>query len=524
MAQPFILNFKPGVQRDGTELDSDSALEAVWCRWRLGKPRKMRGFQEITSTLNGLPRRLHCYYTGDRVYVHVGTTAGIQQVVIDTLGNLISINDRTPPSFVGGIQAGFTMDALFDTTSSTVQLIVHVAQDMLNLPDATASIPFIGQITSTANLAPLGVPAALDGGTYTAPAITGGIVAVQPYLFGFDSEGHVLWSAPNAPDKLGITGGTSGAGSARVSAQKIVAGFPLRGGGGQAPAAVFWSLSEVITASFVGQDNGIFRFNTVSPSSSILSSDCVIEYDGLYFWAGVDRMMVFNGTVTEVPNNFNLDFFFDNLTPGQEAKAFAFKVPRFGEIWWCAALFGSEEPNWAIIFNLRENCWYDTPLPGLGRSCGFYAQGFRYPLMGDVGITATGYRLWMHEIGTDAVTADGAEAIESSFVTPWMGSLRSDQPTNQGLSLEQLEMDIEQGGDMTAQLITRANAKAPVIEGPTVPVPLIAATVQEELSSFTPRQPGRQVKLKFTSNVPGGDYVMGRSVGHATPTDQRRTS
>lgn len=524
MAQPFLFQFQPGVQRDSTELDSNSALEAIWCRWRIGRPRKMGGYQEVTAALNGLPRRIHCYYTGDKVYAHVGTTAGIQQVVMDRLGNLVSINDRTPPGFVGGSQAGFTMDALFDTTSDVVQLIVHVAQDMLNLPNAEGSVPFIGPITSSAILAPLTAPTSLDGGTYTSPDIAGGIVAVQPYLFGFDNAGHVLWSPPNAPNSLGLTGGTSGAGSARVSAQKIVQGFPLRGGGGQAPAAVFWSLSEVITASFVGQDNGIFKFNTVSPSSSILSSDCVIEYDGLYFWAGIDRFMVFNGTVTEVPNTYNQDFFFDNLTEGQEAKAFAFKVPRFGEIWWCAPLFGSEEPNWAIIFNLRENCWYDTPLPDVGRACGFYAQGFRYPLMGDVERTSTGYRLWLHEKGTDKVTADADDAIDSSFTTPWLGAQQSDQPSDQGMSLEQLELDIQQSGDMTAQLFTRANAKAPTVEGPTVSVPLIPATVQEQLSSFTPRQPGRQVKVKLRSAVRGGNYMFGRSLGHATPADARRTS
>lgn len=518
-AVPFILQFPPGIQRDGTTLDSDSYLDGEWCRWRLGQPRKIGGCSLITDTLNGLPRRIHCFYTGDRVIAHVGTLNGIQQVVFGLDGTLISMADRTPVGFIGGIQVGFTMDAIFDTTSGVVQLIVHAAQDMLNLPDAAQTVPFLGQIDSTIPLVAFSAPANLEGGSYTAPAVAGGIVCVQPYVFAFDVDGRVMWSAPNLPLTLGITGGTLGAGNARVSAQKIVQGFPLRGGGGQSPAAVFWSLSEVITASFVGTDNGVFRFNTISPSSSILSSDGVIEYDGLYFWVGVDRFLVFNGTVTEVPNTYNQDFFFNNLTPGQSAKVFAFKVPRYGEIWWCAPLFGATEPNWAIIFNIRENCWYDTPLPEQGRSCGYAAQGFQSPVMGGVKPGTTGYDLWIHETGTDIVRGSAATALRSFFVTPWMGALKSDKPLDQGLDLQQLELDIIQSGDMTAQLYSQANARAPLIAGPTVAVPLIPSVPQEQLSSFLAKQQNRLLRLKIMSDVIGGNYIFGRSVGHATPAD-----
>lgn len=524
MASPFILQFKPGVQRDGTELDSDSYLDSLWCRWRLGQPRKMGGYRVITDKLNGLPRKIFCFYTGDRVIAHVGTQAGIQQVIFDNFGNLISIADRTPVTFVGGSQVGFTMDALFDTLSNVVQIVVHGAQDMLNLPNAQPFVPVIGQIDSGGPLVPLSAPADVGGGTYTVPAITGGIASVQPYLFGFDSYGRVLWSAPNLPATLGITGGSTGAGSARISAQKVVAASVLRGGGAQSPAAVFWTLSEVVTASFVGSP-AFFAFNTISPSSSILSSDGVVEYDGLYFWPGVDRFLVFNGTVTEVPNKFNQDWFYDNLTPGQQAKTFGFKVPRYGEIWWCAPMFGATEPSHAVIFNIRENAWYDTKLPDMGRSCGFYAQGFNFPTMGDVQPGPNGFRLWMHETGTDAVRSPtDRSSVPSYFVSPWMGALKSDQPLDKGLSLQQLELDIVQSGDMTAQLFSQANARAPLIAGPTVPILKVPTVPQEELSSFTAKQTNRLIRLKIMSDVLGGNYIFGRSAGHATPSDARWTS
>ncbi|MEG7750677.1 hypothetical protein U2087_15640, partial [Listeria monocytogenes] len=81
------------------------------------------------------------------------------------------------------------------------------------------------------------------------------------------------------------------------------------------------------------------------------------------FWCGLDRLVSYNGVVQDVPNTMNSNFFFDNLNYDHATKVFAFKVPRFGEIWWCFPKGASTECNHAVIFNVRENTWYDTPLP-----------------------------------------------------------------------------------------------------------------------------------------------------------------
>lgn len=512
-AKPFLLNFQPGIQRDGTEFDAERYLDGLWCRWRLGRPRKMGGFNQITNQLNGIPRKIHCFYLNGTVIAHVGTSAGIQQVIFTTDGTLISIADRTPIGFPGGSDIGFTMDAIFDTTSSVVSIIVHAVPDVGQLATAIQTTPFIGDITVATPLQAFSNPAAPDG-VWTQPSVAGGIVAVQPFLFAFDSDGLVMWSAPNLPLYLGITGGTSEAGQARVSAQKIVQGAPLRGGGVQSPAAIFWSISEVITATFIGTP-GTFAFNTISPSSSILSSDAIIEYDGLYFWAGVDRFLVFNGTVTEVPNGQNQDWFFDNLTPGFEAQTFAFKVPRYGEVWWCAAMFGSTTPNYAVIYNLRENCWYDTMLPDDGRAAGYFAQGFHRPIMGGVENDGTGYSLWAHEVGTDKELIDeSVHPVRSYFETAWFGGPKNDPPDNQGLSIQQLEPDFRQTGDMEVYLVGAPNARANENDGPTVPLLQIPQVNQEQFVSFKPKQSQRLTRLHVESNVIGGTYICGRNIMH----------
>ncbi len=515
---PLTLNFLPGTQRDGTALDADRALDALWCRWRLGRPRKMGGMVQITDVLAGIPRRIHMYYNGAQTIMHIGTAKSLQQVVIDQNGNFVSSADRTPATFPGGPNPGWTIDALFDGTSSAVQLIAHSVPDITVSAGTSRSTPFIGLITAATPLVPLTNPLPSDG-VYNAPLVAGGIVCVQPYLFDFDVNGFVGWSAPNLPNFLGVSQGTSGAGQARISAQKIIAGASLRGGGANSPAALFWSLSELISAQFVGSANGIFAFNTVSPSSSILSGASVIEYDGLYFWAGVDRFLVYNGTVVEVPNAQNQDWFFNNLNRQFAGKTFAFKVPRYGEIWWCAPLFGNTEPSHAIIYNVRENCWYDTALPNAGRGAGYFAQGFPFPVMGGVTTDGTGYSLWLHESGVDQIIGTTPTAIRSYVETPYMSGPKKDQDA--GYASEQMEPDIIQSGNLLVTPITAANARQGDAYGTAVTYPPNPTVPQEQLLGM--RFDGRLVRLRIESNTLNGKYIFGKNILHGNQGASRRT-
>jgi hypothetical protein len=520
-AKPFPLDFPAGVQRDGTEFDSQHAIDALWCRWRMGKPRKMGGFVAAFDAIPGIPRRMHAFYLGNAVIIHIGHTAGLIQVVLDRYGDLFAFHDRTPTTFAGGIDVGWTFDAIYDTTSQITQLVAHAVADITDIANAAQTTPFIGQIDGTGKLSAFSAPdpSLYPGGNYTQPKVAGGVFCSQPSVWAFDAYGGVQWSAPNLPLTLGVNQGNSGAGSARISAQKIIAGMALRGGGTQSPAALLWSMSEVISASFVG-GQVYYAFNTVSPSSSIISTDCVIEYDGLYFWVGVDRFLMFNGTVVEVPNQMNQDWFFDNLTPGYEAKTYATKIPRYGEIWFCAAMFGATEPSHAAIYNIRENTWYDTELPNGGRSSAYFAQGFRYPLMGgSVADSSGNYKLWVHEKGTDQLIPQvpagqpTPTAVRSYFQTPWMGGPKNNPPADAGLSTEWLEPDFVQAGNLNLTVVGRANARSTAINtvGP-YPILETGTVPQEEITAF--KTNNRITSLIIESNVVGGNYITGRSFLH----------
>ena len=86
----------------------------------------------------------------------------------------------------------------------------------------------------------------------------------------------------------------------------------------------------------------------------------------------------------EIPNNMNQNYFFDNLNYDQRQKVWATKVPRYGEIWWFYPRGDATECTDAIIYNVRENTWYDAgEARGAQRSAGYFSQVFAYPVAAD---------------------------------------------------------------------------------------------------------------------------------------------
>jgi hypothetical protein len=97
-----------------------------------------------------------------------------------------------------------------------------------------------------------------------------------------------------------------------VWGQKIIKGFPLRAGAGSAPAGIFFAYDAVIRSSFTGGST-VFQFDILATGTSVMSADSVIDYEGIFYWAGVDRFMMFNGVVRDVPNTMNHNWFFQGI-------------------------------------------------------------------------------------------------------------------------------------------------------------------------------------------------------------------
>jgi hypothetical protein len=362
----------PGIKRDGTKFEGDQYVDGQWVRFQRGLPRKIGGYRSINKYLQGLPRTLHEYTLDQLTYIHAGSANLVERFFIDGGYNTSVISDRTPSTL--DLNDGNLWQFDVDTAAGGgLQLIAQVAPNLNCICNSEGGQLFYGD--------EFGTGALTEVTNFPSPySVTGGVVALHPYTVAFGNDGFVMWSVPGDPTDF--TG--SGAGNAYVTGQKIVRGLPLRGGPGNSPSGLLWSADSLIRMSYTGDATAAFQFDTISAQSSILSAQSPIEYDGVFYWIGVDRFLMFNGVVREIENNMNINFFFDNLNYAMRQKVFSFKVPRFGEIWWCFPKDDSLEPNHAVIFNVRENTWYDCALPNGGRGAGVFPAVFRKPLMSGV--------------------------------------------------------------------------------------------------------------------------------------------
>jgi hypothetical protein len=395
-------------------------------------------------------------------------------------------------------------DYQYDSSTNQNYIIAHVAPNLDCTCNDQGGQIYFGEVLGTGDLKSIKLPPDANA--------TGGIVSLHPYLFYYGTDGIIGWSKPGEPTNM--TDLDNGSGIARVWGQKIIKGLPLRAGSGSAPAGIFWAYDAVIRATFVGGAT-IFQFDIIATDTSIISENCVVDYDGVYFWAGTDRFMMFNGVVREVPNSMNLNYFFDGINKSQRAKVFAFKVPRYGEVWWCYPRGEATECTHAVVYNVRENTWYDTELPNYGRSAGSFNNAFAAPILTGVEGTGGDYRVWVHEQGVDEINGPVINPIRSFFE---MGDLsNAAQGNNQYVRISRIEPDFVQSGDMTVQIVGRANARSQEVYGTVFTFPDQATQPYEQIVML--KEQRRELRVRFESNAVYGDYQMGQVIGHVSNGD-----
>lgn len=395
-------------------------------------------------------------------------------------------------------------DYQYDSSTNQNYLLAHVSQNLTSISNDAGGYIFFGEVLGTGQLQYVGLPPDANA--------TGGIVSLHPYLFYYGTDGIIGWSVAGSPTNLTDFG--AGAGLARVWGQKIIKGLPLRAGSGTAPAGLFWAYDAVIRATFTGGAT-VFQFDVVATDTSIISENCIVDYDGVFFWAGVDRFLMFNGVVREVPNTLNLNYFFDGLQPRNRSKVFAYKVPRYGEIWWCYPREDATECTHAVIYNVRENTWYDTELPANGRAAGSFNNSFAAPILAGAVGEGNDFRVWVQEQGVDEIDGHNINPIRSYFETADLSAVA--QGNNEFMRITRIEPDFVQSGAMTVQVTGRSNARAPEVYGTTFTFPETAQEPWEQIVML--KEQRRELRVRFESNEVYGDYQMGQIIGHITMGD-----
>lgn len=532
-----IYSFKcqPGIQRDGTDFSKQTYTDGQWCRWYRGLPKKMGGYSNITNAVNlNIPRGVFVLPNYPNFNVYVGDSDSLYYIPIDSNGNTVgNIVNRTPAMFQSDINNRWTFDVMFSTVDNGSVLIAHAAPNLAGIDSMTECPIWYGEVSSNTSLQPTGFSA------------SGGIVVLHPFLFIFGNNGNVIWTQANNPTQE-FPGGSS----ARITSSKIVAGFATRGGN-SSPAGLLWSLDSLIRVTQVGTTDIEFSFDTITSDSSILSSKGIVEYDGIYYWAALDRFLFYNGIVQELPNSMSLEFFFANVNMSQRQKVWATKIPKWGEIWWHFPTGNNTECNHAIVYNIREKVWYDT---AISRSSGYFEQVFSYPIWSDNTPNADGsYYLWQHENGVDENVNGNLSAISSYFESndiSWMASDFNVQPQelDRWTELYRIEPDFVQSGNLfciingkqyarganVSSTITWADFLVNPVNGNPLPWQNIAPPIVLNWQSFGDyvfgpntvkidmREMRRILTLKFLSNTVGGNYELGQMLIVARLGDARQ--
>jgi hypothetical protein len=583
-AKVVALQIKPGIQRDGTQFNAPSYVDGQWCRFQNGLPRKMGGYRGIFLNASGISRGMTMSSTNGLNYVISGYNNGLQQWSTDNDDGVGSGPiDYTMTGFTASDNNLWQFDIGYDSTGGGVNnLIAHAGQNLYDISSTVNTRPLYGQFPNT-TLTPVGVFTAVGTTTSGLPTVTfattnvamgagltvtgtgipanttvlsattvasvwtvtlsanatasgtvtltfdanvsvsGGVVMLHPYLFVYGNYGLIKnSSAGNFNDWV-----SADANETSVSTGKVVKGLPLRGGT-TSPAGLFWTLDSVVRVTYAPSTvNGVnfyWKYDLITSQSSIMSSQCVIEYDGIFYWAGTDRFLMYNGVVQEVPNTQNMNWFFDNLNYNQRQKVWCTKVPRWGEIWWFYPRGDATECNDAIVYNVREKVWYDAGMaPGAYRSAGTFSEVFRQPIWaGNEENNVGTYTLWQHETGVNQIYLNFVDAIDSYFETPALGTYAglvgsTAQPgDNQWTRCERVEPDFVQSEQM--YLIVTGKGYADDVDNPSDPYYFDPTTLKVDM-----REQRREMRMRFGSNTFNGNYFMGKVLLSLDTGDVRGT-
>jgi hypothetical protein len=281
-------------------------------------------------------------------------------------------------------------DAQFSPQGGDLSLFAHPGYNLINIDNGVPSQVLVGQITPDSNDAWNFTGLSDSEGqnpTYKPISVDGGVCVLYPFIFVYGSHGYIANNNVDFTDYYKQNfydwNGTF-ANQTNVAASKIVKGMPTRGGT-NAPSGLFWATDSLIRVSFNSQATQIYwSYDIVTNQISIMSSNSVVEMDGTYFWMGIDRFYLYNGGVKVLPNDKNVNWLFNNLNYEQRQKVWATKVPRYNEIWFFYPRGTATECTDAIIYNVKDDLWYDAGQAiGAQRSCGYTTEIFPTPIWAD---------------------------------------------------------------------------------------------------------------------------------------------
>lgn len=509
----YPLVYNSGVQRDGTTFQSTYCTDAQWIRFQRDKIKKIGGMKGISPGNLTKVTNVRVYPSSERTEVIsvICNNTGIK--VVNCNAEWDNIAPQTILTLPNNPSVMWESETVIDITqrvagpgSPAKSFIVFMktsnAED-INEQRTTAQFYYkeLRTISDTSQAVLIPFQGTIN------PLINGNLCFAAPYLFLFGANGSMQISSEVSPFDF------SKPNFVTASSDKVIYGRQIRGGP-NVPSLLLWTLSSVVRVTNTGPSPTdpsipLFKPETIANGSSILSSKCVVEYDGFFFWPGTDRFYVYTGLVDEIPNRLNQNYFFDNLDMSRRQQVFGVKEAKYGEIWWYYPVKNVPGNSRAIVYNKRENFWYDV---AISREAGTFSNDFGYMVTHGAALVNPDNQnyLWRHEYGTFQETVvDGNHTIApipSYFVAPlfsWAAFppklSKQSQPSqlvNRWVDLQRLEPDfVDNSNPSHFELVVStkeyAQSKSQIV-----------STVQfdSDTEKVDMRAQGRNMTLKFSSS------------------------
>lgn len=576
--QMFPIIYKPGILRDGSPFQGSYCTKGQWVRFFRGQPQNIGGIRNYVIYLQTIPELLPpsstptavlIYYDSDgNKHILVGVSLVTQQhkySVIDATYNNIGSQTLTYFKKFTNPTNTLTQFVVVISIINNVKTELILSLGMKNYLDINSN-----EAVSTI-LAKKGTgefwtikfkadPVKNQNEEFKQPIptednfifkeATGGMLYVGNRLFYYGNNGLVRWSSASQEKLNKKTNITcpflffEDKYSINISTDKVIYGAEWRGGA-NSPTIIFWTLgSVVLITNTTGSNNQViddpddlsFSKKVLSRDSSILSSNSVVEYDGIFYWPGTQRFFVFNGVVLPLENNLNRQTFFDTIDMSKRQRVFGVKNVSRDEIWWFYPEKGKDANvgcTRAVIYNVVDNTWYDTDIE---RAAGYFDNtgGNMYT----VGKNLTPYEgdnnsyVWEHEVGNDQVNLYKApdqqvKAIPSFFTTPII-SYATFNPQKQvagidyNIAIERIEPNIV--GTKKIKMTVNINTyEYPASTPVTTTYNLTEDGELENIirPAINERKQGRNINFTFKSEGIGSGYQMGTTFVLAEIDDGR---
>lgn len=524
----IVLDSEPGIQRDGTELNSKSYIDGQWVRFYDGKPLKIGGYRMIDEGSNSIIRTIFNYKNQIRpnsVDVYIGRHDFVGYINFNLNGVSPSGEiDRTPLNYISNNSNLWSFDVFSSANNPENPFIVaHVAPNANDSDNTVRGPIYFG---NTNNDTPL--TNVLDD-TGNPVLVSGGIIFFPPILIAYDNNGLIRWCNPGI-----LSGPGSGWSSNRqnIANTKILKIHISRGS--SLPQLLAWTADSIISLIPNISDSIYSSFNpvTIDNRITVMSPSSIIGFANQFFWIGSRQFYYFAGVVRSLKNTMNSQFFFNSVNLSQRSKIFAEIVtPGTGEteIWWHFPRITQQalnpiENTDALIFNVDSSSnakWSDTEI---SRSAASQAGVFPLPIMADNSLVNNKYPLWMHEYGVDKILSLPTSpptpippgkivSIEFSYESHIINFFEGNPNNNRAMRVRRIEPDFRMEGSLKLTVNTRFFPADIIKQKGPYTFDLSTKKIDLDIQA-------RLVSFKFESNEIGANCQMGKTLLNYNIGDQ----